>query len=231
VATVALLAVHYLAFGPKHREVRRDKRDVRRFSLWERLIQAATLATFLILAVSGLGSAIGLGKPVLGWWGVVHVAMAPAFAACLGLLALTWADPCRFGAHDWTWAKGLGGYLWGEKDLPAGRFNAEEKTFLWAAAALTIVAILSGLGRMHPLFGPAGQHALYETHRYSTLLLVLLVIVHIYLTTLASPGGGPALLSGKVSANWAKHHHSLWWEAVQQEPADDNAQQESKATS
>jgi len=221
---VAALAVHYLLCGPKHRELGKEKRDVRRFSLWERFIQAATMFTFLTLAVTGFVPAIVLGGPLLGWWGVVHIATAPAFAACLAALTLTRAEHCRFEAHDWEWAKGLGGYFGGEKDLPAGRFNAEQKAFLWAAALLTIVIIVSGLGRMFPILDPSGQRVLYEAHRYCTLLLVLLVIVHVYLGSLATPGALLAAISGKVSSNWAKRHHSVWWERIQQGRRDENEQ-------
>ena len=214
--TVAAIAVHYLAVGPKHRELGNEKRDVRRFSLWERLIHAGTLFTFLALAVTGFASATVLGGPVLGWWGVVHVAMAPAFAVGVAAITLTWAEDCCFRAYDWEWAKGLGGYLRGNQDLPAGRFTAEQKARLWGTALLAIVATLSGLGRMFPLLDPTGQRVLYEAHRYSALLLVLSVIVHLYLRSLACPGTLFAMISGKVSSNWAKHHHSVWREGIQQ---------------
>ncbi len=220
--TVVVLAAHYLAVGPKHPELGKEKRDVRRFSLWERLIHVATLGAFLTLAVSGFGSAIALGKPVLGWWGVVHIAVAPGFAMGVAALALTLAESCRFRAHDWAWAKALGGYLRRNQDLPAGRFTAEEKAFLWSAAGLTIVLILSGLGRMHPLLDPFGQRVLYETHRYGALLLVLSVIVHAYLRTLARPGTLFGMISGNVSAEWAKHHHSLWHEEIQQRATEES---------
>jgi len=225
--TVAAIAVHYLAVGPKHPELGKEKRDVRRFSLWERLIHVGTLFTFLTLAVSGFGSAIALGKPVLGWWGVVHIALAPGFAVCVAALALTLAEGCRFRAHDWEWAKALGGYLRRDQDLPAGRFTAEEKAFLWSAGGLTIVLILSGLGRMHPLFGDTGQRALYETHRYGALLLVCCVIVHAYLRVLARPGTLFGMISGKVSADWAKHHHSIWHEEIRQRDTEETDPPES----
>jgi cytochrome b subunit of formate dehydrogenase len=38
-------------------------------------------------------------------------------------------------------------------------------------------------------------------------------IVHTYRTTVAKPGTWRALLSGRVSARWARVHHSLWWES------------------
>lgn len=219
-ATAAALAVHYLAFGPKHRGLGKGTRDVHRFGLLERLFQAGTLATFLVLAVSGLVPAIALGASIPGWWGVAHVAVAPAFAACVALLTLARAEDSRFEAHDWEWAKGLGGYLGSKRACPAGRFHAEQKAIVWASAALTIALILTGLGRMNPIFGAKGQHALLEIHRYSALLLTLLVMAHLYLGSLATPGALAAAISGKVSADWAKCHHSVWWEGIQEQRGD-----------
>lgn len=215
-ATAAALAVHYFAFGPKHRGLGKGTRDVCRFGLLERLFQAGTLATFLILAVSGLVPAIALGASIPGWWGVVHVAVAPAFAACVALLTLARAEDSRFEAHDWEWAKGLGGYLGSKKPHPAGRLNAEQKAIVWVFAALTIALILTGLGRMCPILGATGQRALIEIHRYSALLLTLLVMVHLYLGSLATPGALAAAIWGKVSSEWAKCHHSVWWERIQE---------------
>jgi formate dehydrogenase gamma subunit len=222
-SVAAALVVHLLAFRLRDRGVGKGTRALRRFGLWERLVQAGTLATFLIVAASGLVPAVALGDPLLGWWGVVHVAVAPAFAVCVALLTLTWAERCRFEAHDWEWAKALGGYLGRKRDAPAGWFNAEQKAFVWMAAVLTIVLVLTGLGRMHPLLDATGQRVLIEAHRYAALLLTLAVVVHVYLSFLATPGGLLAAVCGKVSAEWARRYHPVWWERMQQPSAGDHS--------
>jgi formate dehydrogenase subunit gamma len=211
------LVIHYVAFGLRARRPGKGERALRHLSLWDRLLQAGMLAIFAVLALSGLVPAVAHGAPLLGWWGVVHVAVAPAFAACVAFVTLTWAERCRFEAHDWEWAKGAGGYLGGKRTLPAGWFNAEQKAFVWVAAVLTIVLILSGLGRMSPILGATGQRVLIEAHRYAALLLTLAVVVHVYLSCFATRGGLLAAISGKVSAEWAKRYHPVWLERIQQQ--------------
>jgi formate dehydrogenase subunit gamma len=68
---------------------------------------------------------------------------------------------------------------------------------------------------MFPVIFSSCQEIIYLIHRYSSLLLVIFVIVHIYLGTLANPGTWQVLLTGKVSARWAYLHHSLWQHKAQ----------------
>ena len=221
VGTVAAVAAHYLFFGPKHPEVAKEKRDVRRFTLWERFVHGVTLLSFLVLAATGLLAAIGYGGPLRGWLWLVHVAVAPVFALGVTAMTLVWGDLCLFESLDWEWAKSLGGYLGGDKKLPAGWLNGGQKAYLWAIAAIGLVAILSGLGRIFPVLNANGQTALYELHRYSTLFLVVATIAHLYLGTLASPGTFWAMVTGRVSSTWAEHHHPNWWERISKGGADE----------
>ena len=110
----------------------------------------------------------------------------------------------------------IGGYLGfgSNKDLEAGRFNAGQKAYLWIMAGLGLAVILSGLGRMAPVLGPAGQEWLYQIHRYSTLLAIMAVIGHAYLGTFANPGTFRVAVTGRVTQQWAERHHPVWWEEL-----------------
>ena len=219
ITAVVLAAIaHYLLFGPRHPEIAKDKRDLRRFSIWERLIHAATILSFLTLAVTGFVATIYFGKPLSGWLWVVHLVAAPVFAIGLAATTLRWAEDCRLESYDWEWAKQFGGYLGGERDVPADRFNGGQKAYFWAIASLGLVSILSGLARMFPIFVDTNiQEIFYQLHRYSGLFLVMTVIAHIYLGTFANPGTWQVIISGYVSSRWAKHHHPLWWQRINKE--------------
>ena len=65
-----------------------------------------------------------------------------------------------------------------------------------------------------PVAEVRGQRVLYDAHRWSALLLVLGSVVHLYLGTLANPGTLLAMITGRVSADWAKHHHPIWWQHI-----------------
>ena len=127
---------------------------------------------------------------------------------------MIWAEDGRFEEHDWKWASHLGGYLWKRHDLPAGRFNAGQKAYFWFVGLCSILLVLSGVGRVCPVFGEAGQAVVFDIHRYSALALVLAVIAHFYLGTLANPGTFWAMISGRVGPGWARRHHPIWWDRM-----------------
>src|SRR2546422_7619619 len=84
------------------------------------------VAAALVLAATGIGTFV-LGKaPMTQWVLMAHVTAAPLFAVGLALVALTWAEHCRFGALG-SRQSGLG------------------KALLWLILACGVVVILSGV--------------------------------------------------------------------------------------
>lgn len=213
-ATVAAVLGHFVLFGPKRLSDPKQPRQVKRFGIWERFIHIVTVLSFLSLACTGFYSVLALGSELHGWWWLIHVATAPVFTAALTLMALTWTRDGIFISIDWEWALKFGGYLWFGKHAPAGRFNAGQKAYLWMAALFGAVVLLSGLGRMFPVFDVEGQNIVYQVHRYAALLFVLAGITHLYLGTIANPGTLGAMMFGKVSRIWAEEHHPHWWETI-----------------
>lgn len=210
-AVLAAAAAHYLILGPRSPELAGQKRDVRRFSRLEIVIHAVTLLSFITLAVTGFTATIFLGVVLTGWLRLAHILAAVLFALGLAAITLRWAEDCRFQLCDWIWAKKCGGYLSGDQDVPADRFNGGQKAFFWATAVLSILIMLSGLAMMFPFLGMQMHQVFQLVHRYCSLFAAIFVIVHIYLGTLANPGTWQVILSGYVSLHWAKHHHPLWW--------------------
>jgi formate dehydrogenase subunit gamma len=74
--------------------------------------------------------------------------------------------------------------------------------------------LITGLGRVYPVFGPLGQEILYQVHRYGALAFVLGAVVHLYLGTIGNPGTFMVMLTGKVSKEWAEKHHPNWYESI-----------------
>jgi formate dehydrogenase subunit gamma len=124
-------------------------------------------------------------------------------------MLLSWAADHAFARADAQWLC-RGGCLSSAADLPAGRFDAGQKLYFWFAGAATLVALLSMLLSMIPLFGTACQALMYDVHRWSTLVLVVATIWHAYATVLAKPGTLGSLVSGFVSAAWADRFHPQW---------------------
>lgn len=207
---IVLALVHYVLVGRRQPHPGLGARNVRRYSLWERLVHIVLVLTFLILAWTGFYAAIGWGGPMKGYMLMIHTTSGAVFAFCVGLMMVTWAADHAFARHDGIWLK-RGGCLSTASDMPAGRFTAGEKIYFWSAGALTLVALLSMLLSMIKVLGTSGQHLMYHVHRWSTLALTVLTIWHAYATVLAKPGGGwMAVLTGRASAAWTKRWHPLW---------------------
>lgn len=121
---------------------------------------AALRFAVLVLALSGIGT-FALGKaPMRGWVLMLHVAIAPLFALALAVLSITWADAARFGAAG----------------SPQSNLS---KTLFWLILLCGVVVILSAVVPMTPIFGSGGQHLLYLTHRYTSMVLVAAIILHV----------------------------------------------------
>ena len=207
-ATLVAIAGHFTLFGPKPTN-NKIRRSVRRFGKLEILVHLLTVLAFIVLAVTGL-YAVYNAQPLRGNLWFLHVTLGPAFTLGLTVLILSWARDCSFEPCDWDWAKRFGGYLWGDKHAPATRFNAGQKGYFWAVGALALVTLVTGFGRVVPVLGPTGQDLLLWAHRLAALAFVLAGIAHLYLGTLANPGTLTAMITGKVTPQWAKDHHPLW---------------------
>jgi len=211
--TLAFLPLHYLLFARRQPHPGLGERTVRRYNLWERLVHAALLVSFLVLAVTGFIASIGWGGPMKGYMLMLHTTCGAVFAVSVGVMLLTWAADHAFTSHDGQFLA-RGGCLAHRKDLPAARFTGGDKVYFWMAAVLALAALLTMLLSMIPLLGTTGQALMYETHRYATLVLVMITIWHAYATTLAKPGTFGALISGYVSTAWAKRYHPMWGKAT-----------------
>ncbi len=124
-----------------------------------KLAYLAMLIGGVVLAATGIGTFV-LGKTAMsGWVLMAHVSAAPLFAIGLAVVALTWAERCRFG-------------------ISALGESAKVKALLWLILLSGLVVILSAVVPMTPLFGTSGQHTLYLTHRYSAIVLTGAVVLH-----------------------------------------------------
>ena len=212
---LVLLVIHYVRYGPRRAGPDpHPERRVRRNGKWEVLVHAVTALSFVVLALTGLGGALREGE-LEGWVLWLHVLAAPVFAVSLTAMALTWAERCRFARYDAVWLRQGGGYFQGRGDLLAGRYDAGQKLFFWAALTAGFVTLTCATVTTVPWFGQAGQEVLLEVHAYAGLALTLAVILHLYVTLLAKPGSWRGMVTGYVSVNWADHYHRWWCEDLE----------------
>lgn len=154
-----------------------------------RLIYLLALLCFVVLLITGFYPVLVYGEHLSGFLLMLHATFAPVFAACLAVLAVFWADNCRFDKNYWPWlqrvlgreAVNKAGVKKYEPRPSDGLGELLRKIAFWLIVLLALPVILSVVLSMFPLFGTDGQKFLLNLHRYSTLLLALVAIVYTYL--------------------------------------------------
>lgn len=207
---VLLCSIHYFLFGPRRVKIPPGDTEVPRFSPMERVVHLTALASFLFLAFTGvmfqlrLDSPASLLRPIHGAIGVIFA------ASVVGVLAVWWKHG-MFSKCDLHWFRHFGGYLWIKADCPAEKFNAGQKLFFWTIVimfGLTVstsgVLLLLGHGR--------ADGWVFTLHDMASVVLMLGIIGHAYLSIFANPGTIHSMLTGRVKRAWARHHHLLWYE-------------------
>ncbi|HUW19675.1 MAG TPA: hypothetical protein VMW16_10270 [Sedimentisphaerales bacterium] len=147
----------------------------------KKLVYLLALLCFVVLAITGFYPVLILGKHISGYLLMIHVTAGGVFAACLVILALTWAHSHRFNETDWPWLASLV-----RRELQKHRLIPESSELLrkvcfWLLVIAALPLMLSVVLSMFPLFDTAWQHLLADTHRYSTLAFAVVAIIHTYL--------------------------------------------------
>ena len=229
-----LLFVFYKAVGPAPLQM--SGRRIHRFNAWERAVHWATAFSFVALAITGILIMFGkvillpwMGHDVFSWFAIiskyVHNVVGPLFIVCSVLMFFTFVHRNFYKRIDWAWIK-AGGGLVSHKHVPAGFFNAGEKTWFWFGVVLLgLVMSITGLILDFVNFGQTRyvlQMANY-LHIGGAALYMAAAMGHIFIGTVGSPGSYDSMRHGSVDENWAKAHHSLWYEEVKSGAAPDSA--------
>ncbi len=185
-----------------------------------------TSVSFLVLAVSGV--AITFGRPLLipliGHEAFTAVAQASKyghnffsvpFVVGLVLILGLWIRDNIPEKADLEWIRQGGGFLKGGGVHPeAGRFNAGQKMIFWSVVGGGALLAVSGYLLMAPFYvtGVGGMQIAHVVHAVLAAVLIAIIIGHIYIGTVGMEGAFDAMGSGEVDENWAREHHSRWYE-------------------
>ncbi len=160
-----------------------------------------------------------------------------AFAFMLGVIMMIvfWIRHNLPDRYDLNWLAKGGGMFSKGVHPPARKFNTGQKFVFWAVVILGISISWSGLALMFPfdiqpmagtfkmlnIFGfglPTDLKAIEEMqylqlwHAIVGLIFVAVILAHIYIGTIGMEGAFDAMGTGYVDENWAKEHHSVWYE-------------------
>ncbi len=172
----------------------------------------------------------------------IHNNIAWAFIVALVLVFACWIRHNIPNRTDMIWLVKGGGLFTKGTHPPARKFNAGQKIIFWIVIVLGVSISASGLSLLLPFEMPMfaatfeklnafgvtsllGMDPLPETltpyqemqyaqlwHSVVAFVFMAIIIAHIYLGSIGMEGAFGAMGTGKVDKQWAKEHHSLWYE-------------------
>lgn len=199
--------------------------EVVRYTFDERLCHWTNAATYLFCMLTGLA----FYSPYLYWLSFVGGSPATArflhpwvglffFVAMLWMHGL-WKLQMRAIPEDREWKDKMKYYIENRDELlpPQGRFNAGQKLFYWVMYYCTIILLITGIIMWFPERF-TGVHWLLTlvvpVHAAAALISIGAIIIHIYMGVMMVPGGLKGMSYGRVSEEWAAHHHRLWYDRL-----------------
>jgi formate dehydrogenase subunit gamma len=226
VGIFSLLALFYLWHGSIHFKGGRSGRKMLRFTAFERFVHWMTSTCFVVLAFSGLNISFGkkLLLPLIGPSGFTdwsealkyaHNFLSFPFTIGVVLMFLIWIASNLPTRVDFEWMK-RGGGMFGGEEPPAYKFNAGEKLIFWIVVGGGGVAATTGYVLLFPFYGTgiASMQLAQVVHSVVGVLFIAAMLVHTYMGTIGTEGAFESMATGDVDVNWARSHHSLWYEEV-----------------
>ncbi|MCK5457230.1 MAG: hypothetical protein KAI45_08900 [Melioribacteraceae bacterium] len=164
-----------------------DLKSIKSKSLTENLhslqsvVYLVTIFAFLIMVITGFISLLFTGGALTGILLMIHVSIAPFISITFAMLVILFAQSNRFNDNDITISTENDG-----KKKIIYKDSAYLKINFWLISIFSLPAMISIILSMFPLFGTEGQINLLEIHRYSVLIISILVIFHIGLLSVSS---------------------------------------------
>ena len=197
--------------------------SLQRYSLWNRLNHWLVAISFVLLVLSGLPffhpffwSLTGLfGGPTMTR--ILHPWIGLFMAVMFVFLAISFFRDSLMRRHDIQWLKQIRDVLSNraERLPPVGKNNAGQKLVYWIMLGSIALLLITGVLIWQPVVGQAVPITLRRLasmgHAYVAFLAIITLIIHIY-SGIWVKGSFQAMVRGRVSKAWDRHHHSLWYE-------------------
>ncbi|MGU9958120.1 MAG: formate dehydrogenase subunit gamma [Arenicellales bacterium WSBS_2016_MAG_OTU3] len=214
---------------------------VPRWNVFERLLHWYTAILFVALAITGLSMLFGravliplVGAKGFSVWATfsinIHNTVGPFFSVGVLLMLILWVRHNIPKAVDLAWLASGGGII-GKAHPSAEKANGGEKIWFWIVILIGLLAVcgtglvLIGWGQEYaaPYLGGlasmvettrANMQFMHQIHAMAALIWIAIFFGHAYIGTLGTEGAIEGMTKGKVSVEWAKQHHDLWYEKV-----------------
>jgi len=194
-----------------------------RYSMNERIHHWVGSLTYVYCLVTGLAfwspylfwlTVLVGGGPAARFW---HPWSGVVFAISTMWMYKLWSRDMAVTDIDRIWSAEMKYYVENqdEKLPPVGRFNYGQKLFFWIMLCGGVALLLSGLGLWFvESIASVWRHIAIAIHVTAALATIGAFIIHVYMGTAMVRGSFNAMVTGTVSASWARHHHRLWYERV-----------------
>ncbi len=236
-AVIVIILLFFALRGSVKLEHPQSGQTVPRWNIVERTLHWVTATCFVLLAITGLSMFFGRAVliPILGAKGFafwanlsinVHNYVGPFFSGAVLLMFIFWVRHNIPKAVDFKWFAQGGGII-GNAHPSAEKANAGEKVWFWVVILIGLVCVcVSGFA----LLGWLGEWGIWEAtranmqtanliHSIAAIIWIAIFLGHAYIGTIGSEGSLEAMTTGRVSVEWAKQHHDLWYEQVKGQAA------------
>jgi formate dehydrogenase subunit gamma len=225
----AVFVLHYLVIGPMI--FSHDRKKIYVFTLFHRIIHAIAGVSFILLIPTGLimmfGSTFGGGEFVRVCK-EIHAISTLLFIVSIVPMFFMWLRWMFLHWDDIKWLMIVGGYLnKDKKPVPAGRFNAGQKTWYWLATLGGFIMIGTGAAMYFQDFRLDILNAYHISqidflrasaivHNALGLAVVALFFVHIYMAVFAIKGAIHSMIDGHKEEEEVEILHSSYYRELKE---------------
>lgn len=226
----AVFLIHYLIIGPK--VFSHDKKKVRIFNMFHRLIHWIAGFSFIVLIPTGFIMIFGStfdGGAFVRISKELHAIATVFFAIAVIPMTLMWIKDMLPTMDDVKWMMILGGYLSKvKKPIPAGKFNAGQKMWFWVCTIGGIVMVLTGAVMFFqdfslPILATLGisqidlLRASAIIHNIIGIGVAALFFTHIYMSMFAIKGAIHSMITGDKEEEEIEILHSTYYKELKEQ--------------
>ena len=205
--------------------MKRDSKDLARFTAPERANHWAVGVTFILLALSGLAffhpAFYPLNQLFGGgvWARILHPFIGVVMAVSFLAMVFRFWKLNVITPTDKEWLRRIRELVDGdERNMPeAGKFNGGQKLLFWLLVGCMVLLTVSGIVIWRAYFSALFPIGLIRfasvVHAAAAAGMIVLILVHIY-TAIWIQGTIRAMVYGTVSRAWAKQHHPAWFRQI-----------------
>jgi formate dehydrogenase subunit gamma len=225
----AVFLLHYLVIGPMI--FSHDRKKIYVFTIFNRIVHAISAISFILIIPTGVimmyGSVFGGGAFVIVCR-EIHAIATLLFIVSIIPMFIMWVRWMFIHWDDIKWLMIVGGYLnKNKKPVPAGKFNAGQKTWFWLATLGGVVMILTGAAmyfqdfelEIIKSFGLSQIDFLRGSaivHNILGAAVLALFLTHIYMSVFAVKGAIHSMITGYKEEEEVEILHSSYYKKLKE---------------